>query len=51
MKADVKNDSVVAGMKPEIPMYLFLTSVSADKKESKPSKPVELITKDNFAEK
>jgi hypothetical protein len=38
-------------MKPETAMYLFLTSVGADKKESKPSKPIKLITHDNFAEK
>jgi hypothetical protein len=51
LKAGVKSEGEVTGVKPEIPMYLFLTSVAADKKESKPSKPVKLITHDNFAEK
>lgn len=51
LKAGVKSEEVVTGMKPEIPLYLFLSSVGADKKESKPSKPVKLITHDNFAEK
>jgi hypothetical protein len=39
------------GFKPELPMYLFLTSVGSDKKESKPSQAFKLITHDNFAEK
>ncbi len=51
VKAAVKSGDVVAGFKPEVPLYLFLTSVGADKKESKPSKPLKLITHDNFAEK
>ena len=51
VKAGVKDDTVVPGFKPEIPMYLFLTTSGADKKESKPSKPLKLITHDNFAEK
>lgn len=51
VKAGVKDGQVVPGFKPEIPLYLFLTSVGADKKESKPSKAVKLITHDNFAEK
>ena len=32
-------------------MYLFLTSVNAEKKESKPSKPFLLVTQDKFLEK
>ena len=32
-------------------MYMFLTAVGADKKESKPSKAYKLVTHDNFAEK
>ncbi len=51
LKADVKSEMQVTGFKPETPMYLFLTSVGADKKESKPSKALQLITHDNFAEK
>lgn len=51
LKADVKNDQLVTGMRPAMEMYLFLTSVGGDKRESKPSKPYKLITKDNFAEK
>jgi hypothetical protein len=51
VKAGVKNEQVVTGLRPEIPLYLFLTSVGADKKESKPSKLIKLITHDNFAEK
>ena len=51
LKAGVKSEEVVTGLKPEVPMYLFLTSGGADNKESKPSKPVKLITHDNFAEK
>ena len=51
LKAAVKSGDQVTGFKPETPMYLFLTSVGADKKESKPSKAFKLITHDNFAEK
>jgi hypothetical protein len=51
LKADVKDKQLVVGLKPEVPLHLFLTSVGADKKESKPSKPFRLVTRDNFAEK
>ncbi len=51
LKTGVKNGDVVAGFRPEIPVYLFLSSLTADKKESKPSKPYKLITHDHFAEK
>ena len=51
LKAGVNSDDQVNGFKPEMAMYLFLTSVGADKKESKPSKALKLITHDNFAEK
>lgn len=51
LKAGVKSGEQVTGFKPETPMYLFLTSVGADKKESKPSKAYKLITHDHFAEK
>ncbi len=51
IKLGVKTDTQVNGFKPETPMYMFLTAVGADKKESKPSKPYKLVTHDNFAEK
>lgn len=51
VKAGVKNNDQVVGFKPETPMFLFLTAMGSDKKESKPSKPFELVTHDNFAEK
>lgn len=47
----VKDDQLVTGLRPEMKMYLFLTAVNAEKKESKPSAAFELITHDNFAEK
>jgi len=47
----VKDNQPVSGLRPETRMYLFLTAVDADKKESKPSAAFELITHDNFAEK
>ena len=49
--AGIKDDQLVGGLRPELTMYLFLTSVSADKKESKPSKAFQLITHDKFLEK
>lgn len=51
LRVGVKNDTQVNGFKPETPMYMFLTAVGADKKESKPSKAYKLVTHDNFAEK
>jgi len=51
IKADVKNDQTIGGLRPETKMFLFLTSVAADKKESKPSPAFELVTHDRFAEK
>ncbi len=47
----VKDNQLVTGLRPETKMYLFLTAVGADKKESKPSAAFELVTHDNFAEK
>ena len=47
----VKDNQLIGGLRPELKMYLFLTSVGADKKESKPSAAFELVTHDNFAEK
>jgi hypothetical protein len=51
LKAGVTDGLLVTGLKPETPLYLFLTSVGPDKKESKPSKAFRLVTRDNFAEK
>lgn len=51
LQGSVTDNQLVGGMRPELKMYMFLTSVGADKKESKPSKPCELITHDNFFEK
>jgi len=51
LKRGVKNDQLVLGFRPAVPMYLFLTYVDADKKESKPSVAFKLVTRDNFAEK
>ncbi len=47
----VKDGQAVTGLRPEMKMYLFLTTLGVDKKESKPSKAFELVTHDNFAEK
>jgi hypothetical protein len=47
----VKDNQLIGGLRPELKMYLFLTSVGPDKKESKPSAAFELVTHDNFAEK
>jgi hypothetical protein len=47
----VKDGANVRGFRPEVPMYMFLTAVAPDKRESKPSQPFKLITHDNFAEK
>lgn len=48
---NAKDNDVVTGMRPDVPLYLFLTATGADKKESKPSPAARLITRDNFAEK
>lgn len=50
-RTGVKDGDVVFGFKPETPMYVFLTAVGKDRKESKPSKGFRLVTHDNFAEK
>jgi hypothetical protein len=42
---------MVTGLKPETPLYLFLTRVDDKKQESPPSPAFKLITHDNFAEK
>lgn len=51
IKADVKDGDLVKGLRPELPMYLFLTKLEAAGTESRPSEPYRLITHDNFAEK
>jgi len=50
-KAGVVNGATVAGFRPGVPVYLFLTAVGKDKQESKPSAAFQLVTKDNFLEK
>jgi hypothetical protein len=47
----VSDHQLVTGLRPEAKMYLFLTRVNAQKKESKPSKAFELLTHDRFLEK
>jgi hypothetical protein len=47
----VSDNQLVTGLRPETKMYLLLTTVDAQKKESKPSKPFELVTHDRFLEK
>jgi hypothetical protein len=49
--AGVGDNQLVGGLRPETKMYLFLTAIGADKKESKPSLAFELVTHDNFLEK
>ena len=51
LQANTEDNKVVRGFRPEVQLYLFLTSVSPDKIESKPSKAFPLITHDNFREK
>lgn len=50
IRSGVKNGDTVGGLRPEIPLYFFLTAVR-DKVESKPSTVFRLVTKDNFREK
>jgi hypothetical protein len=51
LRAGVVDKQPVRGFKPGLPVYLFLTAVAKDKKESKPSPAYKLITEDHFAEK
>ena len=51
LASGVEDKQLVTGLRPETTMYLFLTAVNVDKKESKPSAAFQLITHDNFAEK
>jgi hypothetical protein len=51
LKAGIKDKLLVAGLRPGIKMYLYLTAIGADKKESKPSEAFELTTTDKFREK
>ena len=47
----MKNEQTVGGLRPETEMHLFLTSVGADNKESKPCKAFKLVTHDRFLQK
>ena len=47
----VQDKKLITGLRPELKLYMFLTAMNADKKESMPSAVYELITHDNFAEK
>ena len=49
--AGVADHQLVGGLRPEMTMYLFLTSVDVQKRESKPSKAFRLVTHDKFLEK
>jgi len=51
LAAGVGDNQLVSGLRPETTMYFFLSSVDAQKKESKPSKPFQLVTHDKFLEK
>jgi len=39
LKAGVKNGDQVVGFRPEVPMYLFLTSINADKRSTASTMP------------
>ena len=47
----VKDNTLVSGLRPETPQFLFLTATGADKRESQPSPAFPLTTHDKFAEK
>jgi len=47
----VNDNQSVGGLRPETTMYLFLTAMDTQKKESKPSKAFQLVTHDKFLEK
>jgi len=49
--ADVKDEQTIAGLRPLTDMYFFLTAVDKDNKDSKPSQPFKLVTRDKFLEK
>jgi hypothetical protein len=51
LRAGVVDNQAIRGFKPGLPIYVFLTSVGRDKKESKPSPAFKLVTEDHFAEK
>ena len=50
-RPDVKDGVLVAGFRPGVPVYLFLTATGADKKVSKPSPAFSLTTVDKFGMK
>lgn len=47
----VSDHQLVTGLRPETKMCLFLTTVDAQQKESKPSQAFEFVTHDRFLEK
>jgi hypothetical protein len=51
LRAGVADNQLVRGFKPGVPVFVFLTAVGKDKKESKPSAAFRLVTEDHFAEK
>ncbi len=48
LRADVKDNMRITGLRPGVDMYLFLTAVDAERKESKPSAAFKLKTVDQF---
>ena len=52
LRAGIADNQLVRGFKPGLlSVYLFLTAIGKDKKESKPSPAYRLVTEDHFAEK
>lgn len=51
LRKSVKNNDLVTGLRPGIPLYFFLTGTGPDGRESQPSAAFRLITRDNFKEK
>jgi hypothetical protein len=51
LRAAVEDNQLVTGLRTKTRMYLFLTSVGVDKRESKPSRAFLLVTHDKFLEK
>jgi len=51
IRAGVEDNQLVTGLRAETPMFLFLTAVNAERKESKPSAAYRLVTHDRFLEK
>lgn len=51
LAGNIADGQLIGGLRPETTLYLFLTAIGADGKESKPSAPFTLITHDNFLQK